>query len=205
LFSDSGQYPYFSLNSLSGVTPNRDIEIPLTKSVGEYYGRVVSSNNREYIPNLQITARNTYTGNVTRATTDYSGNYVLSLEHNTPYNINYAAPNFNDENRNVNVLNGTDITNLGILSMVPLSNTGTEIERAGFAILVSTVVTQPDLAKFSNLRSIASVYAKNEAGRYKIKVGNFPTREEAQRQLENVKNMGYLGAFIVTDDGVRYD
>jgi hypothetical protein len=64
------------------------------------------------------------------------------------------------------------------------------------------VSAQPDLSKFNNLRSVASVYAKNEAGRYKIKVGNFPTREEAQRQLENIKRMGYPGAFIVTDDGV---
>lgn len=201
--------------------PNRDIEIPLTKSGEEYYGRVVNSNTREFIPNAQITARNTYTGTITRTTSDYSGNYVLSLSRNTPYTITYSAPNFNEETRNINVLNGSDRTVLGVLSMVPnawnpnpnpantgnpgnsgnTGNTGTQLERPGFAIQVSAVSSQPDLSKFSNLRSIASVYAKNEAGKFKIKVGNFPTREEAQRQLENVKRMGYSGAFIVTDDG----
>ena len=205
-------------------SPNRDIEIPLTKAGEEYYGRVVNSNTREFIPNVQIAARNTYTGNITRTSTDYSGNYVLSLSRNTPYAITYTAANFNEETRNINVLNGTDRTLLGVFNMVPLGNggwntnpggnpgnsgttgntgnPGGQLERAGFAIQVSAVSGQPDLSKFSNLRSIASVYSKNEAGKNKIKVGNFPTREEAQRQLENVKRMGYTGAFIVTDDGV---
>ena len=203
-------------------SPSRDIEIPLTKAGEEYYGRVANSASREYIPNVQIAARNTYTGNSTRTSTDYSGNYVLSLARNTPYVITFAAQNYNDETRNVNVLNGGDRTLLGIVNMMPFnSNTnstpnppnpnpgtntgntntgGSVLERPGFAIQVSSVLGQPDLSKFSNLRSFGSVYAKNEAGKNKIKVGNFPTRDEAQRQLDAVKQL-YPGAFIVTDDG----
>jgi cell division septation protein DedD len=72
---------------------------------------------------------------------------------------------------------------------------------SGYSVQLAALATQPNLGNYNNLRSFGSLYTVNEGGKVKLRMGVYRTREEAARQLANVKPMGYPGAFIVTETG----
>ena len=66
------------------------------------------------------------------------------------------------------------------------------------------VAKKPNLPHLPNdLESLGDVYYKEESSKYKIRVGVFATREEAERALIAAKGK-YKGAFIVKEDGQEF-
>ena len=51
------------------------------------------------------------------------------------------------------------------------------------------------------MENLGTVYPKSEKGLYKIRVGVFETRAEANQVLKSIKSKGYKGAWIVKEDG----
>ena len=78
------------------------------------------------------------------------------------------------------------------------SNTSTPALNSGFGIQLAALNT-PNLSAFEPLKSLGNVYYSAEGGKYKIRLGLYGTRAEAQSVLQTVKNQGYPGAFIVQE------
>jgi cell division septation protein DedD len=204
----------------------RDVEIALTRRGEDYFGKVINGDNRAPLENVAVSARNNVNGSMTKVFTDRNGTYILGLSRNTSYAITYSASGFQDVVRNVYTLDGGDKTILGSVPMVSINsfpnsnpnnnppnpyppytppNTNpsrpTDILGTGFAVQLAALGAQPNLNNYNNLRSFGSVYTVNEGGKVKLRLGVYRTREEAARQLANVKPLGYPSAFIVTEAG----
>ncbi len=73
----------------------------------------------------------------------------------------------------------------------------------GYFIQVAALSTQsePETEEFEQkLSGIADVLIVNEQGKYKVKLGPFASRKEANSYLGEIKSVGFDGAFIVTEE-----
>ncbi|MBV6441197.1 MAG: hypothetical protein EPGJADBJ_02876 [Saprospiraceae bacterium] len=75
----------------------------------------------------------------------------------------------------------------------------------GYSIQLSALpsnATDSDTRKFEPLAKHGNVYTKSEDGKNKVRLGIFPTKDEAQKTLKEVnKNQQFKGAFIVEERG----
>ena len=204
-----------------GLRKNRELEVMLSKVGEEYIGKIVSYTNRMPVSNVTVIATNTSTQSTTEAKTDANGDYSLALLPNEFYVVRYSRPGYREVDRNVRTKGKEDRGILGIISMlptainpddaitdepkdpydpyVPETQDPNEIQ-PGFAIQVASI-SSPVLESFSNLNTLGQVYYKQSGARYKIRLGIFDSRSEAERMLTTVKAQGYTGAFIVNEEG----
>ncbi|MCU0345417.1 MAG: carboxypeptidase regulatory-like domain-containing protein [Saprospiraceae bacterium] len=84
---------------------------------------------------------------------------------------------------------------------IPQGNTGKVVD--GFAVqLAAGTTANPDLKPYqAKLGTLGTVYAVNEGGKIKIRLGVFESREAATAAQLKAKASGYTGAFIVADKG----
>lgn len=206
-----------------GLRQNRQIDITLSKNGEEYLGKIVSYTNRQPVAGVTVIATNTNTQTRTDATTDVNGDYALALLPNSFYIVRYSRPGYRDVERNVRTKGVNDRGILGIISMLPTalnpddaitdpddlqpdnpyappSNNDREEILPGYSVQVAAIGS-PVLESFSNLRSLGELYYKQDGSRYKIRIGVFGTRAEAERVLNGAKAQGYNGAFIVQESG----
>lgn len=95
--------------------------------------------------------------------------------------------------------NGTTTTNSGNYSDNNNSNTiyGYAVQLAAFAQNKSF-----DLNNYATkMANYGETYIHDEQGKKKVRVGLYPTREEAVSVQKKARAMGYAGAFIVTQEG----
>ncbi len=195
---------------------SREIEVMLTRIGEEYAGRLVNYTNRIPVEGATITATNQTTNTTMSTLTDANGDYILALSPNTTYVVRYSSPGFRDVSRTVRTAGRFERDVLGIMELIPVgvnvrpetditpkgpeTPTSPSTVQRGFAVQAAAVRT-PSLSGYNDLRNFGTLYAKEEGGVYKIRVGVFTTREEAQRVLRLVNNQGYEGAFIVQETG----
>ncbi|MDX1667307.1 MAG: carboxypeptidase regulatory-like domain-containing protein [Saprospiraceae bacterium] len=213
--------------STAGLQGRSQVEVPLAREGESYRGFIMDYNSRQPLAGVTIIATNQRTGGTLQVTTDASGAYQLALQPEAVYVLRYSRPGFRDVNRTIRTFDGQDNSILGTISLLPStdapptagtgeidispleptppSRTGNEEEEtttveSGYSVQVAAL-RRPDLDPFSDLSGMGKVYSVEEDGRYKIRVGVFPTRAEAQDALARVKRRGYSGAFIVPESG----
>ena len=187
----------------------RELQVALTRRGEEYFGNVISSRTGQPLSGVVVSVRNLNSGSTTSVFSDRSGQYFLSLSANTTYLLTYSAQGYRELSRNVNTFDGFNRNILGVTPLVtfdeptpgPDPGPTPTPNMQGFAIQVSAMSKNPDLNQFAKLNPYGTVYTFFENGVYKVRVGAFQTREEAQRQLPSVKKLGYSSAFIVAEQG----
>jgi tetratricopeptide (TPR) repeat protein len=211
--------------STLGLRQNREHDIMLAKEGEQYSGQVLNYQSRMPVAGVQVTATNLSTNTSMETQTDGNGEYALALSPNAAYIVRYSRPGFRDISRNINTNDGFDRSILGVISMLPIDSapaapfqpgvearpgiqTETPNETApvtnGFSVQVAAL-SKPGLDQFSGLTSIGQVYSKVENGVYKIRVGVFGTRAQADQALKSIKTDGYKEAFIVKEQGTGQD
>ena len=87
-----------------------------TQPVGDFLGfngRVVDERNGVGLPNVVVRARRQSDGMLMEATSDSNGNYIIGLNANTTYSIDYSKSGFFPINRSVRTGNSNDSSILG--------------------------------------------------------------------------------------------
>lgn len=87
-----------------------------TRPAGDFLGfngRVVDERNGVGLPNVVIRARRQSDGMLMEATSDSNGNYIIGLNPNTTYSIDYSKSGFFPINRSVRTGNSNDSSILG--------------------------------------------------------------------------------------------
>lgn len=94
-------------------------------------------------------------------------------------------------------------------TLVPVQHTAPEPEHSGYAIQLSAMpenLNESNSKKFESLAKYGNIYTKAEDNKYKVRLGIFPTKEEAQKKLKEVnKDSRFKGAFIVDEWGADKD
>ncbi|MDX1943392.1 MAG: SPOR domain-containing protein [Saprospiraceae bacterium] len=204
------------LLSTVGVQQQREYQVMLSRVGEEYAGRVVSYTTRLPLDDVTVIATNQTTSTEMTQKSNLSGDYMLALNPNTIYIVRYSRQGYRDINRTVRTGGTFDRDVLGVISMIPVDAVITDDQTArdplvntndpsvniprGYAIQVAALGT-PNLSGFDDLKNLGDLYYKEENRKYKIRVGVFSTRADAERVLSLVKNQGYKGSFIVEEEG----
>jgi len=104
-------------NNGSGSTyyPNNNggsTGVPAGEFLG-FNGRIVNERNGVGLPNVVVRARRQSDGMIMEATSDASGNYIIGLNPNTTYSIDYSKSGFFPISRSVRTGNSNDNSILG--------------------------------------------------------------------------------------------
>lgn len=202
------------LNTSAGNT-QREIPVSLNPLNGAYPGKVVDYSSRTPINGAIVKATNNSNGSVAQAVTDAGGDYMLALSPYTTYTFDVSAPGYQSLRFDLPVQDGSNRNLLGIISLMTGSGTttpgggGTTNPPAGsgggtasgYAVQLASLSQAPNLDQFNNLNSLGNVYTVNQGGAFKVRLGVFSTRSEAERVAAQVKSSGYSGAFIVAESG----
>ncbi len=177
----------------------------------QYQGKIVDYNSRLPISGVTITALDQNEGGTTQAFTDNTGTYNLSLKSNRTYYVTFNRSGYQEVSKVINTFGGYNPDLLGSITLFP-DGSGTgggtggggEIISSGFSVQVAAL-SNDNVARFSNLASYGNVYSKLENGKYKIRVGVFSSKSEAQTALNSIKRAGHPTAFVVSESGVNLD
>ena len=197
-----------------GVSKNRTFDVTLSKRGEEYVGNIVSYADRRPVRGVTIIASNQKTGSYSETKSNNTGEYALALSPNSTYILRYSGPGFRDVNRTVRTMDGFDRGILGVISMLPSNVAGGNPNiddggtggggvvnvQSGYSVQVAAI-SQPDMDRFAGLERIGQLYYRGEGRLYKVRLGVFASRSEAERALAQVKNNGFSGAFIVEERG----
>jgi len=204
--------------STTGASASRDYEVMLTSPNEAYAGKIVDYTTKIPLAGVTITAINTRTGNQMQAYTNANGDYYLALSPFSDYLVRYSKPAYREVEFDVNTEDGLDRTILGVISLLPSTavpptdnlnpgpvlpdnNSNSNLGGIdGFAIQVAAIKT-PAMDRFGNLTDLGDVYYLDQGGTYKIRLGIYASRQDADLALNQVKSRGYPGSFIVREDG----
>ncbi len=210
--------------SLYGSTAggNREVEIMLTRKGEDYFGSVINGQTQLPLAGVAVAAQNLSTSAVARAYSNQQGQVAVSLAANSSYQVTFSAQGFKDVTINVNTFNPQNRNILGKQQMFPvggfpndetnynnnnnnnsISNNNNSISlSSGFSVQISAMNGVPDMAEFSRkIGSTGPVYNTFVDNKYKIRVGPYPSRAQAEQVLSSVKRQGFPQAFIVTETG----
>lgn len=199
-----------------GSMESKAYEVVLSKVGESYAGRVVGYNSRLPLDNVFVTAINQQSGITSTVQTNVNGEYYLPLATYSNYALRYSRQGYRDLSITTRTQDGFDRTILGVISMLPATsdlpdpvgptpvNPGTETApqaqmQRGFAVQVAAV-SNADLEPFRKLASVGTVYAKQDGSRYRVRVGVFNTRQDAEKALRTVRRT-HADAFIVAEEG----
>ena len=197
---------------------------------GTYRGMVTNAQTGYPIPmaNIRVTQRST--GASANVFTNVDGAYILALMPNTAYDLSISAEGFTGVQFPVSNGNGSDANILGNTTLLPGadrpgSTTGTTTTTtnpggytpptttvttggvtttslSGYSVQLASLRSRPDLSKFSNVSSLGRVYDVDTGSSYKVRLGVYASRAEAEAAAAGAKSAGYNGAFVVADSGV---
>lgn len=202
-----------------GLRPNRTIEVALVNVAGAYEGRVVDAINRVPLADVKVIATDRATGERVEAGTNSRGAYLIALNPKSTYLIRYSKPGYRDVSQTVIVdpaskrLDDIGIfpVNAPVATAEPAAITKEAAQPkaarvatraiSGYSVQLAAVSKEPNLAEIRSQLNVGEVYAHREGKIYKIRVGVFPDRQDAEQALKVCKEKGYSGAFIVEDTG----
>lgn len=206
-----------------GNGEQKEITVNLTKITETYAGKIVDYATRIPLQGVVVRLTNRNTGNQMEAVTDINGDYYVAMTPFTTYDYQITNPGYQDIIFALPVENGANRSVLGVIGMQPGASTagqggspvpnpvtpvtpgngtpsGPTNVQAGYAVQLAAI-SKLDLNRFSNLNNLGNVYAVEDGGRYKVRLGVFSTRAQADQALRNVKGRGYSDAFIVQEAG----
>ncbi|MBC6996224.1 carboxypeptidase regulatory-like domain-containing protein [Neolewinella lacunae] len=189
----------------SGTNPN----IGGTTPPGSYRGVVTDAQTGAVIPGATVFITQRTTGATATVQTAADGTYLLGLDPYNTYDLVISAPGYESVRYPVTNNDGSDPYLLGNMALLPVQGGGTNppagggtfVQTTGFAVQLASLSKQPDLSKFASLSNLGRVYDVNTGGSYKVRIGVFATRAEAEIAAAKAKTGGYPGAFIVADSG----
>ncbi|MEM8585329.1 MAG: carboxypeptidase regulatory-like domain-containing protein [Bacteroidota bacterium] len=187
-----------------------EVVVQLGNSGTAYLGQIVSGSTRAPIAGATIQLTNRATGTTESLVTDGQGNYQAGLQPFTTYDITISAVGYETLRFPITVDDGSDPNLLGQIPLLddqnlpgPNPNTGggggTATITSGYAVQLASLNAPADLNRFGNLSDLGRVYQTEANGKYKLKLGIFQTRAEADVARAAALNRGYNGAFIVED------
>ncbi len=203
----------FPLSSIGGQE-TREFDIRLVGDRNLFYGTITDIGSGRPLAGVSVQSTNQFTGATTEVFSDATGSYALALNPNTVYVIRYSRVNYQDLNRTVRT--GATIENniLGAVRMT--STTGAPVDPntpanppvvdpsgnipSGFSVQLASLKT-PNVESFTKLDNVGTIYAKQEGGSHKIRLGVYQTRQQAESALRSAKQQGYSQAFIVEEKG----
>ncbi len=201
----------FPLSSIRGQD-TREFDIRLIGSRNLFYGSLVDQTNSRPLAGASIQSTNQFTGATTEVFSDAAGAYSLALNPNTVYVIRYSRPGFQDMNRTVRTGATVESNILGAVRLIPVGGpsipdpalppgpvTGGDIP-AGFAVQLAALKA-PNVESFGNLGSLGTVYAKREGNIFRIRLGVYATRAQAEAAMRTARQQGYSQAFVVEETG----
>jgi hypothetical protein len=170
---------------------------------GTYRGFVTDASNGYGIPgaNVQVTQRTT--GQTATLNTSNDGAYLLELAPYNTYDVTVSAYGYETVRFPVTNNDGSDANILGNMTLLPDGTTGGNVNNTpiqGYSVQLASLGKQPDLSKFDDVRNLGRVYDVNAGSSYKVRIGVFATRAEADAAAADAKAY-YPGAFVVTDNG----
>lgn len=202
----------------AGSGEQKEVVVNLTKISETYPGKVVDYATRIPLQGVVVRVMNRNTGSAMEAVTDVNGDYYVAMSPYTTYDFTLTNPGYADLGFALPVEDGMNRNMLGVIGMQPGMSSGNtnpmgggggvppnspnrpDDIASGFAVQVAAV-SQANIERFSNLSSLGQVYYLEEGGRYKIRVGVYNTRAEAEQALRGVKSRGFSDAFIVSEAG----
>lgn len=197
----------------TGTAPGQEVTINLNNLSETYPGKVVDYASRLPVGGVTVTATNRTTNTSVSAVTDVSGDYYLALTPYTTYDFSLRAPNYQPLEFTLPVEDGLNRNLLGVISLLPGSGSTPANPSvpatpgkpsgisSGFAVQLAAIARLPDLGNYTNMAGIGNVYYVEDGGRYKVRVGVFGTRAEAQQAQTAARSRGYSGAFVVSEAG----
>ncbi|MEL6274937.1 MAG: carboxypeptidase regulatory-like domain-containing protein [Bacteroidota bacterium] len=200
--------------------PGGEIPVSLSKLSESYRGKIVNAQTRLPVAGAIVRLVNRGSGNVAEVTADVNGDYAVAMQPYNTYDITISAPGYESINFPLAMADGSDRNVLSTLSLLPSqgtvgppitggggnpytppANTGGGVTTSGFSVQMASVSKAPDMNSFGSLSDLGRVYAVNAGGAYKIRMGVFQTRAEAESAKAALAQRGYPGSFIVTDTG----
>ncbi|MCB0639342.1 MAG: carboxypeptidase regulatory-like domain-containing protein [Lewinella sp.] len=194
----------------AGAGEQKEVVVNLSKLNETYPGKVVDYATRIPLQGVVIRVTNRNTNSSMEAVSDVNGDYFVALSPYTTYEFLITNPGYQDLNFTLPVEDGNNRNLLGVIGLQPgVGSGGTPTSPvnpaepqipSGYAVQVAAL-GQLNLEPFSNLESVGDVYAVEEGGRYKVRVGVFASRQQAEQALQSAKSRGYRDAFIVQEAG----
>lgn len=218
----NGYQPQTVALNMIGLRPNRTIEIAMVNEANAYEGRVVEALSNVPLQGVMVIATDRKTGDRVEATTDSRGAYLIALNPGSSYLLRFSKPGYRDISQVISVdKNLKRLDEIGIFpvdapvasadvssekmfakeSATPKSSTPTEETIKGYAVQLAAVSKAPDIASIKSQLQAADVYVNRAGNVYKIRLGVFPNRQEAEKALADCKAKGFQQAYIVEDVG----
>lgn len=205
----------FPLSSITGQE-TREFDVRLLGTKDLFYGSVIDQSTGRALAGVSVQSTNQFTGVTSEAFSDAAGSYALALNPNTVYVVRYSRAGYQDVNRTVRTAAVVEPNTLGLMRLTSVTGGGTtgggttgggttttpvgDNIPAGFSVQLASL-RAPNVENFNNMGSIGTIYAKQEGGVYKIRVGVFATRQQAEAAQNTAKRQGYPQAFIVEEKG----
>lgn len=206
----------------------RLIEVRLERSgdlVGTYVGTVVNATTKALVSGVRVKITNMMNRTTIETYTDASGRYATDLDPQSTYLLNYSKDHYLLTSRTIVTGDGSDKTLLGtqLFELDPNDLTGeydiikgedgkggdckdcppgppsgTKLPPVAYDVQFG-VFSDPDKDKFNPLRAFGFIYSQRRAGTLKAyKIGAYKTKEEAEEVKNELRAMGYEGAFVTT-------
>lgn len=209
------------LSALS-LQNNQNYRVVLQSEGTQYRGLVIDVDSQMPLSNVRVDAYNTSTNSGFSAMTDENGEYMLSLAPGENYLIRFSNVGYSDLNRNVTTTNNYDRSILGrtsirkVSSSTPITNANTGVTdetprtpNTGRALQLEDLPTEvyavqvaatdrPSLNRYSALNEFGNVYYMNLDNVFKVRVGAFLDKTQAEATLRSVKPT-YKDAFLVKE------
>ena len=160
-------------------------------------------------------------GQATTVQTDAEGAYYVEVEPLTAYEVEVEVPGYDPVSFPLRTEASTSPNAFGNIQLpphreakldqvappaptvepeqygrVPVADPAPAAPATGFSVQVANLARPPVMAEYGALEDVGPVYVSEENGRYKVRVGGFAGREEAQRAVATVAERGYTDSFI---------
>ncbi|CAH1000138.1 hypothetical protein LEM8419_01285 [Neolewinella maritima] len=194
------------VSSIQSSLPLADATVTITKRSSGQAATVTTDTEGAYY--VEVEPRTVYDVNValagyesisfpvtTEATTrpDAFGNILLLPIQTTYDTVSPPAPTVEPTTYS------TPVTAASPPKRTPADSQTTEAPSVtAFSVQIASVASAPDLAEYSKLAAVGPVFAVQDAGNYKVRIGQYSTREAAAVAAREIKDMGYAGSFIVS-------
>ena len=192
---------------------------------GTVRGYVSDSKTNRPVSGAAIAITKRSSGQAATTQTDVEGAYYVEVEPQTVYDVEVTSEGYESISFPVTTAVDPAPDAFGNILLLPIERTyaavappaptvamdaptdDTQVAVAdpspmppvadGFSVQVASLATEPQLATYGKLAPLGEVYRVRERDRYKVRVGNFATRDEALAAAEQVQNLGYAGSFVV--------
>ncbi|MEM7575540.1 MAG: SPOR domain-containing protein [Bacteroidota bacterium] len=197
-----------SISSADLATAGGELVVLLDVGGTSYLGQLVDGSSRAPIGNATVQVVNRANGAIETMTTDPAGNYQADLQPFTTYDVSVTANGYEPLRFPLTMGDGSDPNVFGVMAMLPsqgLPNNGSNPGTpgggvtSGYSVQLASLGRAADLSRYGDIADLGRVYQTQVDGAYKVRLGIYQTRAEAEQAQAALRSRGYNGSFIVTD------